>query len=73
MRQTFIFTFFLQILLISAVGQKSTHNLEKHIRVLCSDTLEGRKVGTLGEQKAAKYIRNILKSKIWNFLAKMDF
>jgi|LSQX01.1.fsa_nt_gb hypothetical protein len=73
MRQTFIFTFFLQILLISAVGQKSTHNLEKHIRVLCSDTLEGRKVGTLGEQKAAKYIRNIFKEQNLELLGEDGF
>ena len=33
-----------------------TQNLENHIKFLASDELEGRRAGTLGEQKAVDYI-----------------
>jgi hypothetical protein len=37
-------------------------NLQKHIQVLASDSLEGRRTGTAGEQKAIAYISNEFKS-----------
>ena len=37
-------------------------NLQKHIQVLASDSLEGRRTGTLGEQKAIAYISNEFKN-----------
>jgi aminopeptidase YwaD len=33
-------------------------NLQKHIKILASDSLEGRRTGTQGEQLAASYIKN---------------
>src|SRR5215213_5285220 len=37
-------------------------NLQKHIQVLASDSLEGRRTGTPGEQKAIAYISNEFKN-----------
>src|SRR5215211_5112760 len=37
-------------------------NLQKHVQVLASDSLEGRRTGTPGEQKAASYISNEFKA-----------
>lgn len=37
-------------------------NLQKHISTLASDSMEGRRIGTLGEQKAMAYISNEFKS-----------
>ncbi len=37
-------------------------NLQKHIEVLAHDSLEGRRAGTAGEQKAIAYISNEFKS-----------
>lgn len=36
-------------------------NLQRHVEVLASDTLEGRRTGTPGEQKAIAYIANEFK------------
>ncbi len=33
-------------------------NLQQHIKILASDSLEGRRTGTVGEQLAANYIKN---------------
>jgi hypothetical protein len=37
-------------------------NLQKHVQVLASDSLEGRRTGTAGEQKAIAYISNEFKN-----------
>jgi len=37
-------------------------NLQKHIGILASDSLEGRRAGTPGEQKASAYINNEFKN-----------
>ena len=37
-------------------------NLQKHVQVLASDSLEGRRTGTPGEQKAIAYISNEFKN-----------
>ena len=37
-------------------------NLQKHVQILASDSLEGRRTGTPGEQKAIAYISNEFKT-----------
>ncbi len=37
-------------------------NFKKHIEYLASDSLEGRRVGTIGEQKAMAYISSEFKN-----------
>jgi hypothetical protein len=37
-------------------------NLQKHVQVLASDSLEGRRTGTPGEQRAVEYISNEFKA-----------
>ncbi len=40
----------------------TTSQLERHVKVLSSDSLEGRKPGLIGDKKAADYIRNEFKN-----------
>ena len=62
--RTYFLTFFL-IGFVTANSQKLKKedkqliaNLQKHIQILASDSLEGRRTGTPGEQKAIAYISN---------------
>jgi aminopeptidase YwaD len=63
------FLIFFLLLFVSASAQKLKKedkqviaNLEKHIQILASDSLEGRRTGTPGEQKAIAYISNEFKN-----------
>jgi hypothetical protein len=67
MRNTFLFFFLL--IVVSSQAQKLKKedkqvivNLQKHIEVLASDSFEGRRTGTPGEQKAIAYISNEFKT-----------
>ena len=67
MRNIFLFFFLLGV--VSADAQKIKKedkqlisNLQKHIEVLASDSMEGRRAGTPGEQKASAYINNEFKN-----------
>ena len=67
MRNTFLFFFLLIVASSQAQKLKKEDkqvitNLQKHIEVLASDSLEGRRTGTPGEQKAIAYISNEFKS-----------
>ena len=65
-------TYFLIFFLIGFVAANSQKlkkedkqliaNLQKHIQILASDSLEGRRTGTPGEQKAIAYISNEFKN-----------
>ena len=64
-----IFLFFFLLIVTSSQGQKLKKedrqviaNLQKHIEVLANDSLEGRRTGTPGEQKAITYISNEFKT-----------
>jgi hypothetical protein len=47
---------------IAAANQTTLQNLIRHIGVLAHDSLEGRRTGTAGEEKAVRYIENHYKS-----------
>ena len=60
---------FLTLFFVSANAQKLKKedkivitNLQKHVQVLASDSLEGRRTGTVGEQRAVAYISNEFKT-----------
>ena len=60
---------FLALFFVSANAQKLKKedkivitNLQKHVQVLASDSLEGRRTGTAGEQRAVAYISNEFKT-----------
>ena len=64
-----IFLFFFLLVIASTEAQKIKKedkqlisNLQKHIEVLASDSMEGRRAGTPGEQKASAYINNEFKN-----------
>jgi aminopeptidase YwaD len=63
------FLIFLLLFVASANAQKLKKedktviaNLQKNIQILASDSLEGRRTGTAGEQKAVAYISNEFKN-----------
>src|SRR5687767_8206629 len=61
MRNLFLTYFLFAFVVANAQKQKKEDkqvlaNLQKHINVLASDSLEGRRTGTAGEQKAMAYI-----------------
>jgi aminopeptidase YwaD len=67
MRNTFLFFFLLIVASSQAQKLKKEDkavivNLQKHIEVLANDSLEGRRTGTPGEQKAIAYISNEFKN-----------
>lgn len=67
MRQFFLPIFLLSLVASNAQKLKKEDKqtitfLQKHVQVLASDSLEGRRTGTAGEQKAAQYISNEFKS-----------
>ena len=60
---------FLSLFFVSASAQKLKKedkaviaNLQRHVQILASDSLEGRRTGTPGEQKAVAYISNEFKN-----------
>lgn len=64
-----LFLFYFLLLFAAADAQKLKKedkqlvtNLQKHVAYLASDSLEGRRTGTAGEQKAMAYISNEFKS-----------
>jgi hypothetical protein len=76
MRTTLTFT--LLLLLSSANGQiidhKTEKSLQKHLFYLSSDSLEGRRAGTNGENLAAQYIATQFKNaKLSHYNDQMDF
>jgi aminopeptidase YwaD len=67
MRNTFLFFFLLIVASSQAQKLKKEDkqviaNLQRHIEVLANDSLEGRRTGTPGEQKAIAYISNEFKT-----------
>lgn len=67
MRNIFLFYFFFVFAAADAQKLKKEDkqivaNLQKHISYLASDSLEGRRTGTAGEQKAMTYISNAFKT-----------
>ncbi len=66
--------FFLPLLLVCAAGLAQiddaakyagiirTSELQKHLKVIASDEMEGRETGTEGQRKAAAYIENFFKT-----------
>src|SRR5215218_3595115 len=67
MRNTLLFFFVLVFATTGAQKLKKEDkqvitNLQKHIGVLSNDSLEGRRTGTAGEQKAIAYISNEFKT-----------
>ena len=43
---------------IAAANAVTENNLRKHVAILASDSLEGRRTGTVGEEKAVQYIES---------------
>ncbi len=67
MRTCFLLFFFSGFIAASAQKLKKEEkqlitNLQKHVQILASDSFEGRRTGTPGEQKAIAYIANEFKS-----------
>jgi len=46
---------------VSRAGRRSLVRMQTHLSVLSHDSLEGRRAGTLGEQKASTYIQEVFK------------
>src|SRR5690349_21323677 len=66
MRNVFLLYFLFAFVVADAQKQKKEDkqivaNLQKHINYLASDSLEGRRTGTAGEQKAMTYISDAFK------------
>jgi len=62
-KKAFISSFLLYIFLCQiSFAQKSKqdiiYRLKQHIYILAADSLEGRRTGSEGEQKAARYLLN---------------
>ncbi len=64
-----VFLLYFLVLFVAADAQKQKKedkqlvaNLQKHISILASDSLEGRRIGTAGEQKAMAYISGAFKT-----------
>jgi aminopeptidase YwaD len=61
MKHLSLFSLFLGVFLLTVepiVAQNTANNLEKHVSILASDSLEGRGLGTKGSAKAKAYITN---------------
>lgn len=63
----------LAIHFLSTSGQIAKNMLQQHIRILASDSLQGRKSGTEFERKAALYIRNYFQKSGLRLLADSGF
>ncbi|MFH2142226.1 MAG: M20/M25/M40 family metallo-hydrolase [Bacteroidota bacterium] len=57
MRYLYLIIYFFPFIVQSQKSEFSADNLYRHIEILASDSLEGRKPGTPGDIKAANYIR----------------
>ena len=67
MKKTLFLILFLPSVLFSQENIKfsetiTTEDLEKHLTILASDSLEGRETGKKGQKMAADYIMNHFKS-----------
>ena len=56
-----IILFFIFLLPAISNAQELEYNLSKHIKILASDSLQGRLTGSIGEKMAAEYIENQFK------------
>lgn len=66
MKKTLVILFFVPIISICQDNLKfaetiNINDLEKHLNILASDSLEGRETGKIGQKKAAAYIANHFK------------
>jgi aminopeptidase YwaD len=46
---------------LNRTGRRSVVRMQTHLSILSHDSLQGRRAGTLGEQKAAAYIQHVFK------------